>query len=256
MKGGRNRDYLTSADFRQAFFLTLILTVSFQPRPAHSDAMTDDPLYKQRVSEVTTYLRKQALQGASILPGDVREAMGWFSGGWHAVTMPGGDDEAEGVADAAPDEAAQKLTKEIGTPLENTGSSPWHFAATLHHKGFLPTHDAAVMGVGFQHSTFDNKMMITIRPFYGQNWLSLRGYWGAEMTLDIAKKEDGMPWGKMVIGYVGGNDKLTDHGTGIDLHGDVDLTHNVQFTSGLKQNSADGNSDYAMLRWRMAIDPD
>jgi hypothetical protein len=44
---------------------------------------------------------------------------------------------------------------------------------------------------------------------------------------------------------------LTDHGRGVDLHGDVDLTEGWKFTSGVRQNSWDDNSNYMMLKWKM-----
>jgi hypothetical protein len=42
---------------------------------------------------------------------------------------------------------------------------------------------------------------------------------------------------------------MTDHGRGIEVRGDIDLTSGFKFTSGTRQNSITGESNYIMLRW-------
>jgi hypothetical protein len=253
---GRNimREGLTKADFRQAFFLTLALTLVFSSHHCRADGYgtaTYGPTYtpeeKQQINDIETYVRKEALHGVTILPGEMRSAVGWLSGGWHSVHLSSSDDEAEAMPQAAT--APAPFAQESAG-----GSDPVNLASNFHHKGFLPTHDAMVMGMGVSRAAFDNKLQFTAHPFYGQNWRALQGYWGTELTMDIAQRSDGMPWGKISLGYVGGNDSLTDHGRGMDLHGDVDLTEGWKLTSGMRQDSATGDSNYVMLRWHMGFD--
>jgi hypothetical protein len=235
---------LTNADIRHAFFLTLAFILILSSRLCQA-AENYSEAEKIRISEVENYVRKESLQGVSLLPGEMRTAVGWFSGHWHAMPLLGGVDE-----ETLPPEA-QNLTGETMPPEEQI---PVNLAGNFHHKGFLPIHDAMVMGVGFGRSAFDNKLQFTAHPFYGQNWRSLQGYWGAEGTIDIAQRADGLPWGKISLGYIDGNESLTDHGRGIDLHGDVDLTNGWKFTSGMRQNSADGSSNYVLLKWKLDFD--
>ena len=251
---GRNimRDGLTKAEFRQVIFLTLSLIVVFLSHLCRADTYGSScaPVYspedKQRISDIETYVRQQALHGVTILPSEARSVVGWLSGGWHSVHLFGG-------GDATPSPAAASGTAAF-TTQNDSDDMPMDVGSNIHHKGFLPTHDAMVMGVGVSKKVLSDKLQLTAHPFYGQNWRAVQGYWGTEMALNIAKQPDGMPWGKIAIGYVGGNEALTDHGRGIDVHGDVDLTEGWKFTSGVRQNSADGNSNYVMLRWKLKFD--
>lgn len=246
---GPIRASIANAEFRQAMFLMLAVALMFLTHLCHADNYYT-PEEKARIGDVENYIRKQGMQGMTLLPGDVRSAIGWFSGGWHPM-IGGGDDDAppaSNVPQGAPGSALAAMQE------DSSDLPPMHIAGNFHHKGFLPTHDAAVMGIGLGQNAFDNKLQFTAHPFYGQNWRSLQGYWGGEMAMNIAQREDGMPWGKIVLGYVQGNDALVDNGRGMDLHGDVDLTEGWKFTSGLRQNSVDGNSNYVMLRWKMGFD--
>jgi hypothetical protein len=237
------RGNLITATHRQMIFLTLALFCFFSSPLCRADSYYT-PEEKTRIDAAENYIRKQSLRGVSLLPSDMRTAMGWLSGGWHAMPSLSGDDGAE--TPVQPQNMVQS-----DTPEQQSGVTPVGLASNFHHKGFLPTHDAMVMGIGFGHSLFDHKLQFTTRPFYGQSWGALQGYWGAEMALDIVQRPDGMPFGKITLGYIGGNEALTDRGRGMDLHGDVDLTNGWKFTSGLRQNSADGNSNYVMLRWKL-----
>jgi hypothetical protein len=248
MVGGRF-DYvtLTNARLRQAALLTLLLPLIFTSHHSHADPLpqiAQDAL-KARVSEVTTYVRKEALQGIHILPDEARELTGWFNGSWKPVNVSG-DDEPPAADGSTPTTVPLTQTQTTSSP------KTFGFSTNFHHKGFLPTHDTMMMGVDVNQAVLPNKLNFTARPFWGQSWNSIRAYYGAEASLDIAKKiDDELPSGKIVIGYIGGEDALTDHGSGIEMHGDVDLTEGWKFTSGIRQNSSDGNSNYMMVKYKL-----
>jgi len=242
-------EFLPIAACRQATFLTLTLAILLTATFTHADSLpsaAEIEANKERASEAMAYVRHEAFQGMSILPGEAREALSWFSGSWHPMQMAGDDEETIPAVGGAVPAQSQALR-------DASSSESWvpDLASNFHHKGFLPTHDAMVLGLGMQHSLFDNKLGLTGRPFYGQSWHSLHSYYGGEVAMDIDKRDDGMPWGKIALGYIQGNDSMIDHGTGVELHGDVDLTRGFKFTSGIRQNSADGNSNYMLLRWKL-----
>jgi hypothetical protein len=235
---------LTKPGTGSAVLLTLTLVFVLNTHVSMADPLpaTASVEERARVSQASSYLRKQTLLGMSVLPGSLRSTLNWFSGNWHPVSLSGGSDEE------IPSEQA------LAEPEESGISIPMQLGANYHHKGFLPTHDAMIMGVGFDQKMLDDKLQFTARPFYGQSWHSLRHYLGGEIALDIAQHPDGLPWGKIAVGYIKGDSSLTDHGTGIDLHGDIDLTNNWKFTSGVRQDSVTGDSNYVMLRWKLSFD--
>jgi len=249
MTGRVAREYiLINSAYRHGILLTLTLILTLAARLSHADPppAVEIEANRQQIGEVSDYIRKQGMQGISLLPGEARQVIGWFSSGWHPMRMFDDDDPSD--AQSAPI-AQQALTDTPNVPDEKLAD----LAGNIHHKGFLPTHDAAVMGVAFKQNIVAHKLEATAKPFFGQSWHSTGDYWGGEAGLDIARHDDGMPWGKIALGYVGGNDALTDHGRGMDLHGDVDLTEGWKFTSGLRQNSWDGNSNYMMIKWQMGF---
>ena len=124
----------------------------------------------------------------------------------------------------------------------------------IHHKGFLPTHDALLLGSNVKMGFVGDRVQFALHPFFGQGWIPSKHYWGTNLSLNIAPRADGMPWGSIVMGYVGGDESLTDHGRGMNLHGDVDLTNGFLFTSGIRQNSLSGNANYALVKWKASLD--
>ena len=235
---------LINAETRQVIFLTLITSITLAARFCHADPLppiqaAQDDAVKLRANEVTSYIRKQALHSMNILPNEVREVSGWFSGGWHSMSSPFGDDE--------PVANAQSFADSTASPEEQS----FALSSNFHHKGFLPTHDSLMLGPTFRKNVINDKLQLVTHSYVGQSWHSLRSYWGSEVGLTIAQQADGLPWGQISLGYVGGNDYLTDHGRGLDLHGDVDLTNGFKFTSGLRQDSITGDSNYMMVKWKM-----
>jgi hypothetical protein len=238
MKGrGFHWGTLTNAEFRQAVFLTLAMFLILISRLSHADTIQDPNAQeiKNHINEAENYLRKESLRGLSLLPDEARQVMGLFSG-WHKVDM-----SQDGDAPTMTEETTD--TKALSFPL----------ATSLHHKGFLPMHDTMMLGISANRDFLGDKLQFTARPFYGQSWHSLRGYWGGEIALNMAQHADGLPWGKISMGYVNGDESMTDHGRGVDLHGDVDLTNHFSLTSGMRQNSITGNANYALLQWKISF---
>ncbi|MDE2029655.1 MAG: hypothetical protein KGI97_03720 [Alphaproteobacteria bacterium] len=230
---------------RQALFLTFILLFLTIPRPCCANSLPPDAhaALQTQLAEIRAYIRDQGKQKLGLLPGEARDAIGWLSGQWHSlssISLPGEESTSDALA------LAQGQSEEMGWPA--------HLTASFHHKGFLPMHDAMVLGMGFTHDAVGRKLHFTLRPFWGQSWHSFRHYWGSELALDIAQRPDGLPWGKVTIGYTSGDNSLTDHGSGVELRGNVDLTHNVEFTSGIRHNGITGDSNYVMLSWKMSFD--
>jgi len=235
---------LTNGDLARLLFLTFALFslhiphVSFADTALSSNTANGDDR-KRILGDVQTYIRKQALHGVSILPADLRSTLGWFSGTWHDVALPGDETEDRAALDAP-----------LAPRPEN--DAPVSLASNFHHKGFLPTHDAMVLGAGWRHAIIDERVQLDARPFYGQNWRALQGYWGGEMTLNVAAREDGLPWGKIALGYTGGNQALTDHGTGVNLRGSMNLTSTLTLDADMRQqDSAVSSGNALMLRWRV-----
>jgi hypothetical protein len=228
---------LTFAELRRLGILSFACCIIFASHLSQADpapaAQTLE--VKQRISEVETYIRQQTLQGANLLPSSLKSGLVWVSGKWHTVTV-------------STDDTRDETANEMVSSSDNS-SVPLNVASNFHHKGFLPTHDTMTLGIGLGKNFLNDKMLFEIRPFYGQGWTALKGYWGGELSMNIARRPDGMPFGSLALDYVDGNSAMTDHGRGTDLHGDIDLTHNFKFTSGVKQDDVTGNSNYVLIKW-------
>ena len=235
---------LTDDRSGRATFLTLTLLMVLFSTFSHADSPpATGTEAKLHISEIASYLRKEGLQSASLLPSDVRNTLNMLTGTWHPMSWIAEDD----TETDAPSVLPQALTD---SPAP-TFHMPFNLESSIHHKGFLPTHDAIMLGTSLQRAILDDKLQFTIHPFYGQSWHSVKHYWGSEMSMNIAQRPDDMPWGKITMNYTGGEESLTDHGRGIDLHGDVNLTNGWQFTSGIRQNSTSGDTNYALMRWKL-----
>jgi hypothetical protein len=228
--------FLTNAEFRQALFLTLLLFAAPIGSHCHANSYSADE--QQRIRDVENYIREQGLQSVRLLPDEMRGAIGFVSNNLKALSATASIGNDSGNQSADP------------TPSASDGM-PFSVAPDFHHKGFLPTKDALLIRLGFSRKAIGDKLLFTAHPFYGQNWRSLRGYWGAEMSMLIDKRDDNLPSGALALTYTGGNEQLMDNGRGIDLHGDIDLTEGWNLTSGLRQNSLSGSSNYVMLRWKL-----
>lgn len=235
---------LTNLKIGSLILLTLIAFTTHRLHPSYADATSRLSAEQDaRLHDAKNYLREQGMRQLSALPGSLRDDFDRLAKGWHPLT----DD------DASDGEGAPNLTGAPAAQPNLFRDLPFDLNAHYHHKGFLPTHDALVLGGTYTHTMDAGKIRLDLKPYYGQSWHGLSHYWGGEMTLDLAKRADDLPWGRVTLGYVSGKENLTDHGTGMDLHGDLDLTEGWTFTSGVRQDPYASDSSYVLLKWKLGL---
>ncbi|MBV8548224.1 MAG: hypothetical protein JO126_02065 [Alphaproteobacteria bacterium] len=151
-------------------------------------------------------------------------------------------------------------------PRDNDLSGTW-MTPGYHHRGFLPTHDAIKLGMTGREHFMDDFVRLEARPFVGENWLHGGGIYGATVSMNFGQSpvmpknklqaamnpvRDTGGWGRISMGFVGGESELTDHGKGFDLHGEVRFTENLALHSGVRDNG-DASANYVLLRWSMDL---
>jgi hypothetical protein len=141
-------------------------------------------------------------------------------------------------------------TATIVEPPSDPNSALW-LDPNYHHKGFLPMHDAMMLGVNVRQQLGDSGVGISAHPFYGQNWHSIDGYGGVETALSFRNEASVQPWGKIAIGFTSGDHQMMDHNTGIDLHGELDFTDNLSLNAGIRNDDYGNGDNYVMLRWKL-----
>jgi len=212
----------------------------------------------QRIGLLLDYAKKEAPHLLPGLPSIVRDPASWAFGGLQNVgdffdfAIPSKDDGdtlasifrpvASFMRPAAPDES----------------QATW-FAPTYHHRhGVLPMHDALVLGTHSRQDMLGGYMRFDLHPYLAQGIASQGGYWGAEVTMDLATPTDHAyatkPWGRLVLGYSNGDGKLMDHGHGIDLHGEVRFSDHLSLNTGVRQSDSSANGNYALLQWKMPLE--
>jgi hypothetical protein len=137
-------------------------------------------------------------------------------------------------------------------PPSVDSSQAFWLTPSYSHKGFLPVNDAMIMRLNMRHRALHDRVQMDLAPFYAQNWLSTRGYGGAEASVTIHRQDkNAKPWGKVTLRYAEGSSDLMDRRHGIDFHADVQFTDTMNLTAGVRdsQNSQLGN--YVMVRWKL-----
>lgn len=174
---------------------------------------------------------------------------------------------ALGLDGAMPDLSALRGLADQPTARDLSGA--W-VTPDYHHKGFLPTHDVVKLGFTAREHFADDFVRVETHPFVGENWVHGGGIYGATLTMSFGKtpvipknkiqavaalndNRDTGGWGRISMGFVGGQSDLTDHGKGFDLHGEVRFTENLALHSGVRDNG-DATANYIMLRWRVGLD--
>jgi hypothetical protein len=120
-----------------------------------------------------------------------------------------------------------------------------------HHKGFLPFNDAMIMGVSLRRSLLEGHVQMDFHPYYGQNWISTRGYYGQEIALNVSEKMGPIQGGKIAINYIVDDSNLSDHGHGINLHGDLKFSDTVGLQAGVRENDNAQLGNYVMVKWTL-----
>ena len=212
-----------------------------------------------RVGVLLDYVRKEVPSLAPGLPSIFRDPAHWMLNGLRDVgdgiglhlgmdmgfSGTGGDDTIASIL--------QPVASLMEAPAADEGEAMW-LSPDYHHKGFLPFNDALVMAVSLRHSLADERVRFEVRPFYGQNLISQRGYYGAEMAINLSPKLGLARGGKIVLGYTEGHTALLDHGRGFDLHSEIPFTEHLNLQAGMRQSDLNsGAGNYVTLRWKMAF---
>ncbi|HUY68158.1 MAG TPA: hypothetical protein VMV79_02530 [Alphaproteobacteria bacterium] len=198
-----------------------------------------------RLGLLFNYVRQETPAWLPGLPAALRAPLGWAG-----IGFGGGADDAVNTFDLLPSFLAPMQSLMHG-PDPRAAEAMW-LAPGYHHRGFLPFNDAITMGVGYRDAFFGNRLKIDLRPFYGQNWVSPRGFWGTEITLGIgpdAKRS----WGKVVMRYDNGAPGLMGNSErGFTMGTELSFTDHLSLDAGVRGGEETQLGNYAMLRWRVA----
>lgn len=270
-----HRVFLTDrhAQFLSIFILLAIFVLPFRDLYASSDVFgyppstvmvfgqpTDNtPLASeerhQRLTQLLDYVRKE---GRSWLPGllpTVGNPMAWARTNLGIEMGMSGMKNVHNqslIGEDQPQSLLQPVSDLMGPALTEEEQSLW-LSSQYHHKGFLPTHDAVMMGFAM-HNHVWRDVQFDIHPFYGQNWMGATGYWGTEMAMDIGAGSVGAqqkPWGKIALRYSNGDHELMDSNHGFDMHGEVNFTENIGLNAGVRENNSSELGNYIMVRWKL-----
>lgn len=274
-----NRFALTDTTDRLGVLLTLLFFATF---PIHAHSANDaNSIYAnggyfqnsirtqsvigtseedQKRNALADYVRGQALNLAPGLPDEVRSTVRWAMDGLHSSrglfsldVSTLGQDEDEAPQD---DNPIAKLAQPL--PVEQNETPLLAQTAYHHRNGILPTRDAMLLGSHTRQSFLDNYMRFDFHPYFGQNYFSARHYYGAEAKLDLARPtgttSSAKPWGTVSIGYTNGDDRLMDHGHGIDMHTEVYFNDHLSLNSGVRQSDTSGSGNYVLLQWKISTE--
>lgn len=223
--------------------------------PRYASAMDASEQSAQR-NAIITYARQEATNWVPNLSDTFRGPATWALSGFQATRnlfdfgLSSLDDDGVSSTDA------HAVTRLMPPTATHDDDNAWLASTTYHHhNGILPTHDAMMMGAHAQQGLLDHYMKIDLHPYYAQNWFSERGYYGTELALNLASPADtesvSKPWGKIVLGYTNGDERLTDHGRGINLHGELRISDTISLNSGVRQNDLSDTGNYVLLQWKL-----
>lgn len=204
------------------------------------------------------FFKQQAIGMMPNLPDFVRDSTHWALDGLHATRgffnldiVPIGDEEDNAEA------PANNLQSLLQAKPEIERESPLAASTSYHHRhGILPTRDAILLGAHTKQEFMDGYMHLDLHPYFGQSYFSSRHYYGAEAKLDLAKPENTAhakkPWGFISMSYTNGDDRLMDHGRGIDMHTEIYFNDNLSLNSGIRQSDTSGAGNYVLLQWKIS----
>jgi hypothetical protein len=124
----------------------------------------------------------------------------------------------------------------------------WLSPGYHHTHGMLPFKDAVTFGVNYRNLLLDDRVKMSIHPFYAQSWHGTDDYWGVETALGMGPGA-GKPWGTIVVRYTNGNENLMDQGHGIDMRANLAFSEHVDFTAGAQQSDRGDIGNYALIKW-------
>lgn len=269
-KDFNKKPFLTSAYSWEALFLTFIFaffpwqilyaatddgvldpTIVAAASPANSllDQMEGD----QRRGLLFKYVRQEVPSWAPGLNEKLRAPLTWATSKLRAIGGVFGahddGDEASGDEGFLPP-LIRPLSALMQVPNENEAQAFW-IAPDYHHKGFLPFHDAMITEMNFRERAFDDRVQFDLRPFYGQNWVSLNGYGGAELGVGLTHKGDTQPWGRIGFCFINGASDLMDNNRGFDMNAELRFNEHLALTAGIHGTENSDLGNYVLLRWKV-----
>lgn len=221
---------------------------------SYRDSASDNIEHDQRLQAARDYMKDQAPRLLSALSDNVRMPFQFMLNKAHQGQSLfsldlSTDDEA---AAPAPIPFAQRLAKSDDDPMSNV------LATTYHHRhGVLPFHDALMFGAHSENYFATRYIHTDIHPYFGQNYFSLRHYYGADVKMDLAKGTDwhsaGRPWGSLTLGYTSGESKMMDQSRGFHANLSMNVSEQVSLTSGMHDGEGSSGT-YVSLQWKMPFD--
>ncbi|MGE3624730.1 MAG: hypothetical protein AB7H77_12780 [Bdellovibrionales bacterium] len=202
-----------------------------------------------RLDRLVDYIRKEGPALVPGLPNIIRNPAGYVFGhlGGIDIDVPGVDGDSTVSSFFAP------VISLMSPADEETAESLW-LAPDYHHaRGILPFDDALVLGFNYRNTAFDDRLRLTVHPYYAQSWRSMDGFWGTEITLGLGPDAGGRSWGKLVMRYDGGSRDLMGHAGGLDLHADYAFDDHLTFSAGARQDEDSDVGNYVLVRWRMPL---
>jgi hypothetical protein len=106
-------------------------------------------------------------------------------------------------------------------------------------------------GLTFRERALDDRMQFDFHPFYGQNWVSLNGYGGAELGIGLTHGGEAQPWGRIALRYTDGASYLMDRSSGFDMNAELRFDTHLSLISGVRGDGTSDLGNYAIMRWKL-----
>ncbi len=204
---------------------------------------------EHRLGLLLDYVQKEAPGWAPGLRDAIHAPMNWTRNGLASAGRTfgfGGDgdsDDEEGLL--------SPIVRQFLQPPSPGARQAFWMTPDYHHKGFLPIDDAMVMKFNFRQHAFSDRVQLDFSPFYGQNLMSLNGYGGAEIGINLNRSGAKEPWGRIAVRYTQGDQDLMDQGHGIDMHAELRFTDRLSLNAGVRENEETQLGNYVLLRWHI-----
>lgn len=224
-------------------------------RPSGDNAFAKEAR-KARMKEIAEYAKKEIPNWLPGLPSFLRTPKEWMM---RNVKSIGG-----GVGDAWEVTGGNDVVVAFTKPIEEAMTAPEDDVAhalwlkpDYNHKGFLPLHDALMIGVNSRHRLWGDAMTFNIHPHVGQNWRNSENFWGTDITFNFTKpgKEKGdarRTLGKIAISYANGDKDVMKRKRGIDMHSEFQFTDDLSLRAGMKRNDDSKLDSYVLMQWKLA----
>ncbi len=244
--------------------LTFILL--FIPCPALSEdrtQMSPMPILDQRpdnstianadrdaqLRQLRDYIKKQGPALIPGLPGFLRTpadfAMDQLRGAKDMLDMD--EVDAEGIL--------SPMLSILHAPDENDNPSNeavWVQPGYNHARGVLPFDDSLSLGVNYRNNFVNDRVKLSVHPYYAQSWHSSDSYWGIETAIGIGPNGK-TSWGAITMRYNDGDDNLITNGPrGFDMHADLNFNEHLNLSAGAQQTDSE-QSNYMLLRWKAKL---